>query len=152
MALFHIKTHLKEKRFPTQWWCSGISCQQSIGSVSWWHCCHLRLVTFNLIVTKWLLLLQWSHQSPVASVPKEAVFLMNKKCQLPYIGSWELRMETNGLPAVKPLVTIATPSSVPWGDSGWEKTWYQPWIARVHIKGMITVSPDSCIFPYIEKH
>ena len=25
-------------------------------------------------------------------------------------------------------------------------------IAKVHIKGMISGSPDSCIFPYIEKH
>ena len=24
-------------------------------------------------------------------------------------------------------------------------------IAEVHIKGMISVSPDSCIFPYTEK-
>ena len=27
-----------------------------------------------------------------------------------------------------------------------------PQIAEVHIKGMISVSPDSCIFPYLEKH
>ena len=27
-----------------------------------------------------------------------------------------------------------------------------PQIAEVHIKGMISVSPDSCIFPYTEKH
>ena len=28
---------------------------------------------------------------------------------------------------------------------------YWPQIAEVHIKGMISVSPDSCIFPYIKK-
>jgi len=26
-----------------------------------------------------------------------------------------------------------------------------PRIAEMHLKGMISVSPDSCIFPYIEK-
>ena len=30
------------------------------------------------------------------------------------------------------------------------KTGYWPQIAEVHIKGMISVSPDSCIFPVIE--
>ena len=28
---------------------------------------------------------------------------------------------------------------------------YWSQIAEVHVKGMISVSPDSCIFPYIEK-
>ena len=32
-----------------------------------------------------------------------------------------------------------------------ELNMYQPKIAEVHIKGMISVSPDFCIFPYIEK-
>ena len=31
------------------------------------------------------------------------------------------------------------------------KTRHWPQIAEVYIKGMISVSPDSCIFPYIEK-
>ena len=31
------------------------------------------------------------------------------------------------------------------------KTGYWPQIAEVYIKGMISVSPDSCIFPYMEK-
>jgi len=29
---------------------------------------------------------------------------------------------------------------------------YWPQIAEVRIRGMISVSPDSCIFSYIEKH
>ena len=58
----------------------------------------------------------------------------------------ELRVETNSLPSA----TAATPNCVPWGDSGWERTWYWPQIAEVHIKRMISVSPDSCIFQYIE--
>ena len=32
------------------------------------------------------------------------------------------------------------------------KTGYWPRIAEMHMKGMVSVSPDSCIFPYIEKH
>ena len=37
----------------------------------------------------------------------------------------------------------------PWGDSGWENTGYWSQIAAVHIKGMISVSPDSYVSPYI---
>ena len=33
-----------------------------------------------------------------------------------------------------------------------ENTGYWPQIAKMHIKRMISVSPDSCIFPYLEKH
>ena len=33
-----------------------------------------------------------------------------------------------------------------------KSTEYWPQIAETHIKGIISVSPDSCIFPYIEKH
>ena len=32
-----------------------------------------------------------------------------------------------------------------------KNTEYWPQIAEVSIKGMISVSPDSCIFPYTEK-
>ena len=39
----------------------------------------------------------------------------------------------------------------PWGKSGCENTGYWPQRAEVHIKGMISVSLDSCLFPYIEK-
>ena len=31
-----------------------------------------------------------------------------------------------------------------------KNTEYWPQIAEVHIKGMISISPDSCIFPYME--
>ena len=47
--------------------------------------------------------------------------------------------------------TIATPYGEPQGSLGSEKkTQYVPQIAEVHMKGMISVSPDSCIFPYTE--
>ena len=37
----------------------------------------------------------------------------------------------------------------PWGDSGWENTGYWSQIAAVYIKRLISVSPDSCVFPHI---
>ena len=48
------------------------------------------------------------------------------------------------MPIIQPSVI-----NVPQGDSGWETTGCWPQIAEVHIKGKISVSPDSCIFPYI---
>jgi len=36
--------------------------------------------------------------------------------------------------------------------AGCENTGYRPQRAEVHIKGMISVKSNSCIFPYIEKH
>ena len=33
----------------------------------------------------------------------------------------------------------------------WKIIGYWPQIAEMHMKGMISVSPDSWIFPYIEK-
>ena len=34
---------------------------------------------------------------------------------------------------------------IPLGDSGWESTGYQPQTAKVYIKEMISMIPDSCI-------
>ena len=36
-------------------------------------------------------------------------------------------------------------------SSGYENIGSGPQIAEIHIKGMISVSPDSCIFPHTEK-
>lgn len=41
------------------------------------------------------------------------------------------------------------PNCVPWEDSGWRKAGYWPYIVKAHIKGIISVRADSCIFPYI---
>ena len=46
-------------------------------------------------------------------------------------------------------ITAATPYGEPWG---YENTGCWPQIAEAHMKGMISVSPASCIFPYIEKY
>ena len=45
--------------------------------------------------------------------------------------------------------TAATPYGEPWG---YENTGCWPQIAEAHMKGMISMSPASCIFPYIEKY
>ena len=37
-------------------------------------------------------------------------------------------------------------------NSGWIKTGYWPWIVKMHIKGTVSMNPDSYIFSYIEKH
>ena len=47
--------------------------------------------------------------------------------------------------------TEATTYGEPWENSGCENTGYCPQIAEVYIKGLISVSPEFCIFPYIEK-
>ena len=45
----------------------------------------------------------------------------------------------------------ATPEAELRGNSGCEITGYWPQIAEVHIRGMISVNPDSCILSCIEK-
>ena len=68
----------------------------------------------------------------------------------PYVNSWVLR-----------ALRKKTWHQPPWGCSHalwwaqrkprmWE-TGYWPQIAEMHMKGMISVSLDYCIFPYIEK-
>ena len=49
-----------------------------------------------------------------------------------------------------PIKLAFTPHSEPQGNSGCENTGYRFQIAQAHIKGMISVHPDSCIFAYIE--
>ena len=43
-------------------------------------------------------------------------------------------------------------AQVPGGNSGLRKARFWPWLVKMHIKGIHSVSPDSCIFPYREKH
>ena len=47
--------------------------------------------------------------------------------------------------------TASTPYGEPWGSSGCENIGYWPQIAEVHIREMISVIPESCIFPHEEK-
>ena len=49
------------------------------------------------------------------------------------------------------LSSLSYPYGEPQGSSGFENS-YWPQIAEVHIKGMISVRPDSSIFSNIEKH
>ena len=64
---------------------------------------------------------------------------MNRECQLPY-------QYTKDVAAIESSVTVGVPDCAPLGDSGWN--W--PWIVKVHIKGVISMSPDSWIFLYVE--
>ena len=43
------------------------------------------------------------------------------------------------------------PNCARWGDEGWERTEYEPQRDKVHIKAVVSVSPDSCIFTFIDK-
>ena len=68
----------------------------------------------------------------------------------PHGEPWELRREIGCWPSghqpLQPPRIV-----VPWRDSGWESAGYWLHIVEVHIQGMISVSPDSGIFPQIEK-
>ena len=55
------------------------------------------------------------------------------------------------LPSASHQITATSPGE-PQGSSGCKNTRYCPQITEIHTKGMISVSPDSRIFPYTEKH
>ena len=38
------------------------------------------------------------------------------------------------------------------GHSGFQKAGYRPYMVKVHIKVVISISPNSHVFPYIVKH
>ena len=48
--------------------------------------------------------------------------------------------------------SAATPYCEPRAKAGNENTGYRPKVAEVHIIRVMSVSPDSCIAPYREKH
>ena len=57
------------------------------------------------------------------------------------------------MPTSRPSATAAAPKmEQPEGNSEWRKTGSWPQVAMIHIKGSISRSPVSCIFPDIEKH
>ena len=67
---------------------------------------------------------------------------------------WALReLRKEGIPALyhSSHQTTVTSCGEPWGNAGCGNTGYRPQTAEVHTKGMISVSPDCCIFPYTEK-
>lgn len=53
---------------------------------------------------------------------------------------------------IEPAATAAAPNCAPLGDSGWKKTEYSSCIVKEHVKGMISISLDSGIFPWVETH
>ena len=65
----------------------------------------------------------------------------------------EPRKETNNTCHLAAIRLQPLPRTVsPEGTQDMSFSGYWPQIAEVHIKGTILVSPDSCIFLYIEKH
>lgn len=56
-----------------------------------------------------------------------------------------------GSPAIQQVQTTAAPCRVHQESSGCENRRRWPERARVHIQGVISMSPDSCIFLYREK-
>ena len=79
----------------------------------------------------------WIQQSP------QLVFVNEK-----YV-CHQFKKKKKDTAAIKPSC-YSHPCGKPWGNSGWENTGYWPQVAEVPIKGIISVSPDSCIFSYIE--
>ena len=75
--------------------------------------------------------------------------LSSHSLELPPRVSPEGTQDGNRMPAIKQSTTKATPNHAPWGDSGWESTGYWPQRAEVHIKGIISKSPDPC---YLSLH
>ena len=69
---------------------------------------------------------------------------VNEKRCLPY-------QETKDVSVIKPSATAVSPSGAPSGDLRGRNAGYGPYIDQVHIKGTVSVSPDSHIFPYREK-
>ena len=85
---------------------------------------------------------QWKKDVPVITDCGPQCELVNKKS--PQEGEEYLWSSSHQ--------TAATPYSESPGELRmWKHRLLAP-IAEMHIKGMVSVSPDSCIFSYIEKH
>ena len=56
------------------------------------------------------------------------------------------------LPIIKPSVIAVTSESEPLGEFRMEKNRILALAVKMHIKGIISMHPDSYIFLYIEKH
>lgn len=60
-------------------------------------------------------------------------------------------ISVNILPTTTPSVPAAAPNNVHRGKFRMEIR-YWPQIVKMLVKGMISISPDPCIFPYTENH
>ena len=54
------------------------------------------------------------------------------------------------LPVITSSATAAAPTLCPERNLGWRKWAYWPWIVKHISKGIITMSPESYIFPFME--
>ena len=94
----------------------------------------------------------WATMFPAISVNKDVTIIND--FSLPNVKFWAVRAprkEWNTCPPgvirLQPLPRVSTEELRMWKNPG-----YWPQIAEMHMKGMISVSPDSWIFPYIEKN
>ena len=94
----------------------------------------------------------WATVFPAISVNKDVTIIND--FSLPNVKFWAVRAprkERNTCPPgvirLQPLPRVSTEELRMWKNPG-----YWPQIAEMHMKGMISVSPDSWIFPYIEKN
>ena len=94
----------------------------------------------------------WATIFPAVSVNKDVTIISD--FSLPNVKFWTVRAprkERNTYPPgdirLQPLPTVSTEELGMWKNPG-----YWPQIAEMHMKEMISVSPDSCIFAYTEKH
>ena len=94
----------------------------------------------NYTVSSLLCLLSFTHHNVFGSY---SCCIWELNCCLPC-------HYTKDIAAIKPS-HYSRWDGAPWGNSGWENTGCWPQIAKSHIKGVRSLSPDSCTFPYKEK-
>ena len=74
---------------------------------------------------------------PAVSINKDVTVISNSSPP----GHW--------VPEISSHELEDSPYREPWGTQDVKNTGYWPQIAETHIRGMISASPDSCIFPYV---
>ena len=80
---------------------------------------------------------------------------MSQSCMIPALqGTQEGEEYLLNLVALRlqSLLVVSTEELRMWKTKNKTKQDAGPRIAEMDTKGMISVSPDSCFFPYIEKH
>lgn len=112
-----------------------------------------------LCTAQWLYAWIPSHQWKILLIlvhGKWTLYLVQTSCYHSFLWRWEIKY---CLPT-KNVIAISDCSHLLYGEpSSWAlrkpRMWkhrYLPQTAEVHIKRVISMNPDSSIFPYLEKH
>ena len=122
---------------------NGLNCGHSPSWTFWYFLTGLIIFWFFFLLRKEIF--------PAISVNKDVTVIRD------YIPQCDLVSPEGAQEGEEYLLSInighqsaTTPYGEPWGTQD-VKTEYWLQIGDVHIKEMISVSPDSCIFPYIEE-